>query len=141
MCNPSKWEAELYRLVAGVPGFGVCMAEVKVLPDTPYRYGPVDVWLASYGVGVMMDGEHHHPSLSSGHHTKSSSAQANTDMIFNLAVLADGNTRLRGVVRLHYIDRRFWLHALWHAVMYARSPGVRKFVAFTPSYCLLDVVL
>lgn len=132
MCDPSTYEAAFYRQLLGAPDLGPCLAEHRVLGC---GYGAVDVYLEAYGLGIMIDGEHHHPAVCKGHHATRASKQACIDMIFNLAVLAHANTSsMRGVVRLHFRDEGLWMATIRDALKLLQDSRVQAFVMFSPSY-------
>jgi hypothetical protein len=101
---PSMFElctyAALHSLQRGgafeMPSF---QCEVKLVRGC----GALDIWVPQWGLGIMVDGQHHFPG--GRHHSSSCSEQDERDATFNEAVLAGhGLPWVHGVLRLHWRD-------------------------------------
>ena len=137
MCMPgyakSEREARLLALLKSNPLWYAHQPEVKLLMG---KWGALDVFLVRSGVGIMLDGEHHFSQSNPGHHDESSSEQKLIDLRFDLAVLAGerAGRKLRGVVRLHFKDERYWSRHIQRATELAADQRVRVFVIYSSAY-------
>lgn len=152
--HASIWELALYcmldfegrwKVEGKVRVYGGYATEVKLL-QLPAHFGAVDVLLLDWGLGIMVDGEHHFPKASRGMHSRSSIQQQSNDLLSDLGVLgvmvghvrspgAGYQPQLRGVVRLHYQDVEQWHSKIQEGCECCLSGSMQPFVLYTRSYC------
>uniref|UniRef100_A0A7S0WR40 Uncharacterized protein n=1 Tax=Chlamydomonas leiostraca TaxID=1034604 RepID=A0A7S0WR40_9CHLO len=136
MRMPSLWEQCMGLFLHG-EGL-VAVREFKALQGS---WGAIDFWLPAFSLGIMVDGEQHFPSHSSGHHTSSSMEQAARDARFNAEVPGAGGKVVKGLVRLHHHDMPYWMRHVRRGVTLAQQPGVSVFVIYSKSYGCKDSVI
>jgi hypothetical protein len=136
MRMPSAWEQCMSSFLK-TDGFAV-ITEYKAMQA---RWGAIDFWLPAFSVGLMVDGEQHFPSHHGSHHNSSSHEQAARDARFNDAVLSAGGSVVKGLVRLHHHDMRYWMRHVWRAVVMSQQQGVTVFVIFSKSYGVKDAII
>lgn len=133
---PSQWEIMLYMLLALLYPGAEKQCEVDVVCGTTTL---VDVYMPACNLAFMVDGEGHCPNSHGGSKGRMRvTNQVSVDHAFNSTVLTQPvGQGLKGVLRLHFRDTHCWGTHIIRAVQACQQP--RRFVLFTPSYCLLDL--
>jgi hypothetical protein len=103
--------------------------------------GAVDVFLPQHNLALMVDGEGHFLKHTSSQVNRAAAQQVITDNIFNSKVLLQpADAALKGVVRLHYLDREYWWWHITRAII-ASTMQSGHFALFSKSYGYMDLCL
>jgi hypothetical protein len=133
---PSDHEVDLYALLKQNM-FAALELQLEVY-KLPGWAGAVDVFLPAYNLALMVDGEGHFLNTSTGQKKRAAAQQVVSDHVFNSKVLVQpAGEGLKGVVRLHYLDKGWWWFHILRGIAAAQQEA--HFVLFSKSYKYIDL--